>query len=341
MNAETLTEKNFEDFIKSNDKVLVDFFDPQDSQFRDGQSQLEVAVRTARHAGSKVPVAKVDVSKDLALAKKWVPEGSQYPQLMWFLHGEPTQYHRTLRTAKAIVDFVLALDRDPVVKVKTEAEARDFVPSVFAQISRSSPMYKLLEVVASKHMDTVAVTFLESSKNVVSWLGNDTDPTAYTGESSAAAFDRWVRGNLVKSEAIPEDPTELEDEGSKVVVGKSFEDIVLQMDKDVILQVYAPWCGFCKKFSPTWNSLAREVAEVSHLVVAKMDGSRNGSPMPEVFKWEAYPKVIYVKAGTQKPIYFEGNRTVENLLDFIGKHSSKPLQLQASGRKDDDSVLDL
>ena len=33
-----------------------------------------------------------------------------------FTHGEPTQYHRSLRTAKAMTDFVLALDRDPMLE---------------------------------------------------------------------------------------------------------------------------------------------------------------------------------------------------------------------------------
>ena len=33
-----------------------------------------------------------------------------------FTHGEPTQYHRSLRTSKAMADFVLALDRDPMLQ---------------------------------------------------------------------------------------------------------------------------------------------------------------------------------------------------------------------------------
>jgi protein disulfide-isomerase-like protein len=340
MNAEQLTEKNFNDFVQKNDKVLVDFFDPKDPATREDQPQLEAAIRQVRNLKSKVPFAKVDVSKDPSLAKKFVPDGN-YPQLIWFLHGEATQYHRSLRNTKAIVDFVLALDRDPVVKIASEEDAHDFVPAVFAQISQKSPMYKTLAVVASKHMDTVAITFLESSRDEIVWLGgNDTAPVRYQGGANVELFDRWLRMHLVKSEPIPEDPALLEDEGSKVVVGKNFEEIVLRPDKDVIMQVYAPWCGFCKKFSPIWNAFAKEVAEASHLVVAKMDGSRNSSPMPEKFRWDAYPKVFLVKAGTQEPIHFQGNRTVENLIDFVDKHGSK--SLQASGRGGSaESVLDL
>ncbi len=32
----------------------------------------------------------------------------------------------------------------------------------------------------------------------------------------------------------------------KVVVGKNFEEIVLNNDNHVLLEAYAPWCGHCK-----------------------------------------------------------------------------------------------
>merc|ERR1719217_582249 len=149
----------------------------------------------------------------------------------------------------------------------------------------------------------------------------------YEGQFEATVLDRWVRQQLVKSEPVPEDPALLEESGSKVVVGKTFEDIVLQKDRDVIMQIYAPWCGFCKKFGPVWDEFAQEVAGVKSLVVAKMDGSRNGSPFPEDFSWDSYPKVFLVKAGAKKPIHFSGNRTVENLVEFARKHGSKSFQV--------------
>jgi protein disulfide-isomerase-like protein len=338
--AADLTESTFEAFVQTNDKVLVDFYNPSDPIWKEGKNEFETAIRNLRNLGSKVPFAKVDVSKEPALATKFVPDG-KYPQLMWFLHGEATQYHRALRTSKAISDFVIALDREAMVPVKTEEEARDFVPAVFAHVAKNSPTWKILEVVAQKHMDTVAFTFLDGSGNDISWLAG-TDPVKYDGVVDVPSLEKWVKLKLLKSEAIPEDPASLEDEGSKVVVGRNFEEIVLQKDKDVMLQVYAPWCGFCKKFAPIWNSFARQVADVPHLVVAKMDGSRNSSPLPEDFSWDAYPKVFLVQAGATKPVYFTGDRTVENLVDFVSKHGSKPVSVKVDSRSGStESILDL
>lgn len=325
-----LKENKFDEYIKANDKVLVDFYDPQDSEWREGQSELDKAVRVLKENGCTVPVAKVDAGKEKGLADRFV-KNSRLPQLMWFLHGEPTQYHRTLRKSNTIVDFVLALDREPVIVVKDEEGATNYNPVVFAKIRRSSPAFKLLNVVASKHMDQVAFAFLESDKDNITWVSNEKS-LPYKGELTVDAMDRWVRTQLVKSEPVPEDPALLEDEGSQVIFGKTFEEKVLRPDKDVFLLVHAPWCGFCKKLMPTWDAMAQEFAEIPHLVVAKMDGSRNGSPFPDTFSWEAYPKLFYVKAGSKTPAIFEGNRTIENLKEFASKHSSRPLTFDLSGR---------
>jgi len=343
MGAEQLTKGTIDTFVKKNEKVLIDFYDPKDPEWIRGQGELEMAVRNARMAGSKVPFAKVDVNKEKELALKFVPD-EQFPQLLWFLHGEPTQYHRTLRSSKAITDFVLALDREPLMPVNSEAEARNFNPCVFANVDKKSPLYKTLKIVASKHMDTVAFTFQDlDGSDTMKWLGGQADGKKYMGEQTVEAIDRWVRLNAVKSEEIPDDPELLVDEGSRVVVGKNFEDVVLQKDKDVILQVYAPWCGFCKKFSPIWRSFAQTVADVPGLVVAKMDGTRNSSPLPHTFWWDYYPAIFLVRAGEEKPIQFHGNRTVANLVNFVSEKGSKPFSVEKAGSRGEslESVLDL
>ena len=43
-------------------------------------------------------------------------------------------------------------------------------------------------------------------------------------------------------------------------------------------QVYAPWCGHCKKLAPTWESLAETYKRKSSVVIAKVDGEANDLP---------------------------------------------------------------
>ncbi|CAE8611808.1 unnamed protein product, partial [Polarella glacialis] len=222
-----------------------------------------------------VAFATVEASEQERLAKKYVTHG-RYPQLLWFTNGQPTQYHRTLRTAKAITDFVLALDRDPVSFVKDQEEAAtSFNRAVFATAQKGSPLYRDLEVVARKHMDVLAVTVQEGPDGLVKML-NEKQVSVYSGDLNAAKLDEWVKSIIMKSEPVPEGSPVFQD-GSLVVVGRTFEELVVRANKDVALLVYAPWCGYCRKVMPVWNSFGRAVSAVPSLVVAKMDGDQNSA----------------------------------------------------------------
>ena len=62
------------------------------------------------------------------------------------------------------------------------------------------------------------------------------------------------------------------------MVGSTLIDVVSQEDKDVLLELYAPWCGHCKKLRPTYDILGRAVASDPRIVVARMDATANDFP---------------------------------------------------------------
>ena len=45
----------------------------------------------------------------------------------------------------------------------------------------------------------------------------------------------------------------------QVVVGKTFNEIVNDPTKDVLIEFYAPWCGHCKSLEPIYNELGEKV----------------------------------------------------------------------------------
>jgi protein disulfide-isomerase A1 len=139
---------------------------------------------------------------------------------------------------------------------------------------------------------------------------------------------------FLKSDPIPES----NDGDVKIVVGNNFDEIVLDESKDVLLEVYAPWCGHCQALEPTYNKLAKHLRSIDSIVIAKMDGTTNEHPRA---KSDGFPTLLFYPAGKKNsdPITVDADRTVVAFYKFIKKHASIPFQLQkpTSTSKTDDS----
>lgn len=128
---------------------------------------------------------------------------------------------------------------------------------------------------------------------------------------------------FLKSDPIPEN----NDGDVKIVVGNNFDDIVLDESKDVLLEIYAPWCGHCQALEPTYDKLAKHLRGVESLVVAKMDGTTNEHPRA---KADGFPTILFFPAGKKsaEPIPVDSERTVVAFYKFLKKHASVPFKLQ-------------
>ncbi|OVA10144.1 Thioredoxin [Macleaya cordata] len=140
-----------------------------------------------------------------------------------------------------------------------------------------------------------------------------------------------------KSDPIPE----TNDGDVKIVVGNNFDEIVLDESKDVLLEIYAPWCGHCQSLEPTYNKLAKHLRGIDSLVIAKMDGTTNEHPRA---KSDGFPTLLFFPAGNKSfdPITVDTDRTVVAFYKFIKKHASIPFKLQkpegAAASKSSDST---
>ena len=48
-----------------------------------------------------------------------------------------------------------------------------------------------------------------------------------------------------------------------MVVAETFDEIVNDKTKDVLIEFYAPWCGHCKSLAPKYDELAEKVSLVN------------------------------------------------------------------------------
>jgi len=143
--------------------------------------------------------------------------------------------------------------------------------------------------------------------------------SALTVEAITKFVEDFVAGKIepsVKSEPIPE----TQDSPVTVVVGKSYESVVLDDTKDVLIEFYAPWCGHCKALAPKYEELGALYANSEFkdkVVIAKVDATTNDVP-DEI---QGFPTIKLYAAGSKgEPVTYSGSRTVEDLIEFIAKN---------------------
>ncbi|KDQ08835.1 hypothetical protein BOTBODRAFT_37526 [Botryobasidium botryosum FD-172 SS1] len=126
----------------------------------------------------------------------------------------------------------------------------------------------------------------------------------------------------LKSEPIPEK----QEEGTFVLVGKQFDEVIFDDSKDVFVEFYAPWCGHCKRLAPIWEELGQRYAgQKDKITIAKMDATENDLPLSAPFTISGFPTIKFKRAGTKDFIDFDGERTLESLIEFVEQKAANSL----------------
>jgi len=224
-----------------------------------------------------------------------------------------------------------------------------FPPEMGSIVEVEKANRPMMSQVANKFKGKYFVTYTDTDKfkeAVESMLGvteypaiavqkkaGDKKKFVHTGELTADAIIRFIEdvdsGKVepkLKSEPLPA----TNDEPVKVVVGSTMQTEVFTSDKDVMLEVYAPWCGHCKKLDPEYTKLAKKVKkeELTDLIsICKIDGTANDSPVDSI-EWSGFPSIFYVKAGVKEALTYDGERTAKGLWKYIKKHASKATEIR-------------
>ncbi|KAG0502257.1 hypothetical protein HPP92_002329 [Vanilla planifolia] len=250
-------------------------------------------------------------------------------------------YQTTSPTVAELFHIDPKAERPSLIMLKNETEklsyfdSKKFLP-VFqeaARLFKGKLIFVFVEIdnedVGKPVSDYFGVT--GDGPIVLAYLGNE-DGRKYLldGEFILERIKAFAEGFLedklkpfYKSDQIPEN----NDGDVKIVVGNNFDEIVLDESKDVLLEIYAPWCGHCQALEPTYNKLAKHLRGVDSLVIAKMDGTTNEHPRA---KADGFPTLLFFPAGNKSfdPITVDADRTVVAFYKFLKKHASIPFKLQ-------------
>ncbi|GAA0169647.1 chaperone [Lithospermum erythrorhizon] len=270
-------------------------------------------------------------------------------------------------TKSNVAEFVTA-NKFPLVINLTQQTAQQVFENpikkqliLFATSEDSEKFLPIFKETAKQYKGKVVSVYVqldneEVGQQVSEYFGVRSDAPsvlAYTGNEDSRKFlmdgeisltniksfaEKFLEDNLkpfYKSDPIPET-----NEGDvKVVVGNNFDEIVLNESKDVLLEIYAPWCGHCQALEPTYNKLAKHLRGIDSLVIAKMDGSTNEHPRA---KADGFPTILFFPAGNKSfdPMTVDTDRTVVAFYKFLKKHASIPFKLQKPAKEEKAKDID-
>lgn len=245
-------------------------------------------------------------------------EEHRYPALLEF---DEKVAQRVLGERRPAI--ILFTDDYDIPEVKDFKEvAKEFKGLIYFGLSKiQSGFGERLSAIADVGRGPAVRIISANPQGVEKYIVNDT-----TKHGIAQGIEDFRAGRLppfYKSELQPAPQTG----AVKNLIGNNFYGEVINNDKFVLVEGYAPWCGHCKNLEPIYEELASKLSHNKDIVIAKMDATKNEFPG---FNVRGYPTIMLYKPGSKNaPIYYNGERTVELLTQFLEEHVGRKLNGKA------------
>jgi protein disulfide-isomerase A1 len=353
-----LTPETIEDFKTSDNVVLVAYYDAADKTSNDIFATVAETLRDNYLFGA---------TNDAALAEA---AGVKQPGIVLYKKFDEGKSPFTGKfEAEAIESFAKTASIPLIGEVGPETYAGYMAAKIpLAYIFAETPeerteISELLKPVAEKHRGKVNFATIDA-KAFGAHAGNlnlkaDVFPAfaiqeivknkkfpysqekKITHEEIEKFVQDFVDGKIdpsIKSEPLPES----QDGPVHVIVAHNYDEIVLNNDKDVLVEFYAPWCGHCKALAPKYEELASlyfNSPELSKKVtIAKVDATANDVP-DEI---EGFPTIKLFPAGAKNaPITYSGSRGIDDLAKFVAENGKYKVEVvvpsEESAASDDES----
>jgi len=208
-----LGSSNFDDTIKANERMLVEFYAPWCGHCKQLEPEYKKAASTLDKEGLKTKLAKVDATAESELGNRFGVSG--YPTLFYFVKGEHKSYEGP-RDAAGISDYLRKREVPPVQVVKEE-ELESLLSSLeseafaaVAHVKSKSARDKAFNAAVEQHLLDYSVSSLKfiavklpkaadpkkDAKLVLHRPGFPEDEgklASFTGSWSADGIAKWVK----------------------------------------------------------------------------------------------------------------------------------------------------
>ncbi|KAG8379960.1 hypothetical protein BUALT_Bualt07G0143900 [Buddleja alternifolia] len=173
----------------------------------------------------------------------------------------------------------------------------------------AKPFLTLFGLEESEETAITAFDYNSNSKYLL-----ESKPTSRNIEDFCSGLLQGTLSPYYKSQPIPDN----ENASILTVVGKTFDDLVLNSPTNILLEVHTPWCITCEATSKQVEKLAKHFEGLDNLVFARIDASTNEHPKLQV---EDYPELLFYPANDKSnPIKLPTKSSLKDLAALINKN---------------------
>lgn len=145
------------------------------------------------------------------------------------------------------------------------------------------------------------------------------NPTPYEGARELDALAKFVTEKSgVKSKIkAPPPPATLQ------LDYRSFDEVVYDENKNVLVAFTAPWCGHCKNMKPQLEKVAENFKGESNCIVANVDAdAAPNKGLATKFEVTGFPTIKFFASGSKdkEPVLYDGGRSEEAFTEYLNEH---------------------
>lgn len=136
----------------------------------------------------------------------------------------------------------------------------------------------------------------------------DASPIDYTGGRTSADIIKFIETNGIRGRKT-----------SNVVSvnSASFDRIVMDPKKNVLVKFFAPWCGHCQHLAPIYQAVSK-VFVSEDVVIAEVDCDDN-SDLCRRYNVEGYPTLKWFPKAEKTGSEYSHGLELEDLVDFLNE----------------------
>ncbi|KAF9267752.1 protein disulfide isomerase [Marasmius fiardii PR-910] len=148
------------------------------------------------------------------------------------------------------------------------------------------------------------------------WFDASGKDEPYEGSRDIDGLAGFVtKASGVKSNIKPPPPPEYE-----ILDYHSFDDVALDLSKNVLVTFTAPWCGHCKAMKPAYEKVGATFKPESDCVVANVDADdKKNADIAQRYGVKGFPTIKFFPKGSKEPIDYEGGRSEVDFVKFLNE----------------------